>query len=39
MRGSEEPLIFNPLLSGVILKSKGVYTSLVRAGICKMLSS
>ncbi len=32
----EEPLIFNPLLSGVILKSKGVYTSLVRAGICKM---
>ncbi len=32
----EEPLIFNPLLSGVILKSKGVCTSLVRAGICKI---
>lgn len=32
----EEPLIFNPLLSSVLLKSKGVCISLVKAGICKI---
>lgn len=32
----EEPLIFNPLLSSVMLKSKGVCISLVKAGICKI---
>uniref|UniRef100_A0A4W5P160 Reverse transcriptase domain-containing protein n=1 Tax=Hucho hucho TaxID=62062 RepID=A0A4W5P160_9TELE len=32
----EEPLIFNPLLSSVMLQAKGVCASLVKAGICQI---